>query len=406
MTLGKSFRQSLRWSAVSAVFVSGLNFAQLLLLARLLDKADFGLIAIGQVFLQICLQIQNSVVNNAILHKQVKAITELSALYWVNLAIGLFFGLALWCLAVPVQWYYDDPELLKVVRWLAIIPLTEGLSNTLKVVWQKELAFRKIGSIEMIAALLSVAVSIILAFHGLGWKALAAGVLVKYGVEAFLYLLWQPPFIPVFTFNMREPGFFFRSGAIQSAERLVTLLGSQLDTLIIGKLLGVETLGLYDVLKKLLVRPSSLLNNLIERVTLPLFARLQTRPAYLKKIFLKVVGRLAALNLAGYGFLALFASLFLGLVLGEAWLHYVVEVRLICAFVLIHAILNPLDSLLVALGKVEKWLIANLVFFPFLATGLWIGCHFQLVGALMVMTGAHLIFLSGVWKYIIQPLLK
>jgi O-antigen/teichoic acid export membrane protein len=378
---------------------------QLLVLARLLDKSAFGMIAIGQAALQICLQIQNSMLNNAILHRQETEPAALSALYWWNAGVGIFFGLLLWCLASPIAWYYEKPDLISVARWLSLIPITEGLSNTMKVIWQKEMAFKKIGRIEMAAVLLSFVASLTMAIQGMGWKALVGGFLVRHATEAILYVGWRPPFLPAFHFRLENASFYFRASTIQSAERLVTMASAQLDTILIGKLLGLETLGLYDILKRLLVRPSNLLNHLVERVTLPLFAKLQVRPLFLRNLFLQTTAKLAALNLAGYSAIAVFAGNFLYFAFGKSWEIHSLEVRLMCVFVLIQALLNPIDALLVAVGKIEKWLVANLIFLPFLALSIWIGCQFQLAGSLLAMTLSYLFFLLVVWQVIVKKTL-
>ncbi len=363
------------------------------------------MVAIGQAALQICLQIQNSMLNNAILHRQETEPAALSALYWCNAGVGIFFGLMLWLLAFPIAWYYENPDLISVARWLALIPITEGLSSTMKVIWQKELAFKKIGTIEMAAILLSFAASLAMAMQGMGWRALVGGLLVRHATEAILYISWRPPFLPSFQFRLENASFYFRASTIQSTERLVTMAGAQLDTILIGKLLGLETLGLYDILKRLLVRPSSLLNHLVERVTLPLFAKLQARPLFLRKMFLNTTAKLAALNIVGYSAVAIFAGIFLRTAFGNAWEIHSLEVRLMCAFVLIQALLNPIDALLVAVGKIEKWLVANLIFLPFLALSLWIGCQFELAGSLLAMTLSYFFFLLVVWQVIVNKTL-
>lgn len=399
MRLSSRFRGGLRWSAVSAVVTSGLQFLQLLLLARLLDKTDFGRFAAVSLFFQLCLQIQDCGINNAILHRQENDQKQLSALFWANLALGVFLGTALWAAGGAISIWYDDPILNSVTRKFALIMPFMGAAATFKVLLQKQMDYRRIGTVEMVSSVVSFVTTLWLALAGFGLQSLVWGVMIRYLTEVLLYCTWKPFLRPAFSFRLNDGRFYFRFGMIQVGERLVTLLTSQADTLLIGRLLGMDALGIYDVIKRLLVRPSSLLNSIVERAALPLYARLQHRQQLLKKIFLILLERIATLHFFCYGMLVAMADYLLPLLLGEQWLEHSKTFSLLAAFVFLHCLLNPVDSLLVATGKVEQWLTANLLLLPVLALAVGLGCQAGLEGAILAQFVVFGLFLWVVyWK--------
>jgi O-antigen/teichoic acid export membrane protein len=406
MRLSNRFRRGLQWSAIAAFSTAGLQFLQLLALARLLDKADFGKFAVASLFFQICLQIQDTGINNTVLHRQESDRKQLSALLWANLLLGMVLGILLWLCGSLISYWYNEPVLKGVVRQLALFMPLIGAAALCKVLHQKQLDYRFIGSVEMAASAVGFIVALVLAFKGFGLQALVWGALVRYGTEALGYLMWNSPLRPEFTFRLQDSRFYLRLGMVQTGERLVTMLASQADILLIGKLLGMETLGIYDVIKRLLVRPSSLVSHIVERVALPLYARIQQRRMMLKKTFFIILQRLVTLHFFVYGTLILLANFLLPLFLGNEWAPHTNIFRLMAAFVFLHCLLNPVDSLLVAIGKIDQWLWANLLLLPVLAFSLCVGSHLGLSAAISAQIIVFSLFFVMVYQVILSKQLE
>lgn len=406
MKLSNRFRRGVKWSGIAAVITSVMQFLLLLLLARLIDKGDFGRLAAASLFFQISLQIQDFAINNTILHRQEEDPKQLSALFWANLFLGIFLFSTLWSIGGAISWWYGDSELKSVVSQFALLMPFMGAAATFKVLHQKRMDYKHIGSVEMLAALASVALTLILALQGHGLQALVWGIMARYLLEALLYLSWKPQFRPAFSFQFKGGNIYWRLGLAQTGERIITLLTSQMDTLLIGKLLGMEALGIYDVIRRLLIRPSNLLNNIIERVALPLYARLQYRKLVLKRVFNLLLKRIATFHFFGYGMFIIMANFLVPFFLGKEWAEHVTLFRLVAGFVFLHCLLNPVDSLLVALGKIDKWLWANLLFLPLITVSITFGCQVSLKWAVMAQIAAFCIFLVMVYAFILGKLLE
>src|SRR5688572_8431806 len=108
MTLRKQALSGIRWTSLSSLIRACLQLLQIAILARLLDSADFGLMALVvaiAAFLQIFADMGLS---SAIVHHQEISQRQLSSLYWLN--VGTALGLTLlMVLAGPlVARFYED----------------------------------------------------------------------------------------------------------------------------------------------------------------------------------------------------------------------------------------------------------------------------------------------------------
>ena len=77
-----------KWTTFSTVFKAILQLIQLMILARFLDKSDFGILAILMLFVSFSQVFVDFGIGKAIVHYQNISRRELSTLYWINI---LFF---------------------------------------------------------------------------------------------------------------------------------------------------------------------------------------------------------------------------------------------------------------------------------------------------------------------------
>ncbi|MGH2623948.1 MAG: oligosaccharide flippase family protein, partial [Sphingobacterium sp.] len=86
---------------------------------------------------------------------------------------------------------------------------------------------------------------------------------------------------------------FFEFGLYQMGEKMLNYFSGNFDTLIIGKVLGMNALGLYNIAKTLSLKPYQILNPIITKVAFPLFAKVQDDVILLKRAYLKIVNLLS-----------------------------------------------------------------------------------------------------------------
>ena len=363
MSIQKTFFAGIRWTGFSSLLSFALGLLQVVLLTRYLE--NFAWIAIAGVFVNIGIQIQNAGINTAIVQSNHLTRLQLSTAYWINLGFGGALFVISIGLAFILRWVYESSVLLPIFILYSLVFLIQAFVVQYKALLQKNFHFQVLSAAEGLGVVFGFAFSVTTALLGWGAYALVGGYVMRYLAEGIWILIFgRQAFIPVLEWDLQSVHPLIQFGGWHLAERLVTHFSSQIDTLLIGKLLGSEALGTYDVFKRVLVRPLNLLNDVFEKVTFPVFSKFQSDITTQKKLYLNLLNHLGAINFPLLVFLAIAAEPIIHLLFGAQWLEGVPVFRLLCAFCLLHFLLNPVDTLLLANGKIKFWLYANISFVP------------------------------------------
>lgn len=404
MSIQKTFFAGIRWTGLSSLLSFVLGLLQVALLARYLEKSDFAWVAIAGVFVNIGIQLQQAGINSAIIQQPQLTRTQLSTAYWLNVAFGgALFGIA--CIvALILRWVYESPILLPIFILYSLIFLIQAFVVQYKALLQKNFHFQTLSAAEGIGVIAGFLFAVITAMLGWGAYALIGSYMVRYMAEAIWVLIaGRQQFTPAIEWNWQSIKPLVDFGGWHLTERLVTHFSSQLDILLIGKLLGSEALGTYDVFKRVLVRPLNLLNDIFEKVTFPVFTKFQTDISLQKKLYLNLLTHLGAINFPLLVFLAIAAEPIIQLIFGAQWIEGVPIFQLLCLFCLLHFLLNPVDTLLLAHGKIKLWLYANMALVPLQILLLTIGSQHGLAAVTLANIVAYTIFTLTTYFWIVFP---
>lgn len=362
----------LRWSIVEKVSLAIVGFVQLLVVVRYIGKADLGLMAILNTVLSFAGIFSDLGLGNSILHKQEKNHNKLSSLFWFYVMTGVLLNI-LFVLISPILAYFFEERALTPVMIIASFTFSiNGFALLYQAIFYKELDFRVLSQIQIAVTGASFFCVIILAVLGYGVYALVIGVVVRSTVNViFLTLAGKKYFIPSLYFKMQEVREHIRFAIFQTGERIINTINTQSDVLIVGKLLGTEVLGVYDIFKQLLSRPMQLINPVITRISLPVLAKVQAEPARAGNLYIRQIQYLASVNFPIYIFLALSSEPVIYYFLTETWLSPTTNLLFIlfCMYYMVYTIQNPIGTLIIATGQVHRSFYYNLVilfFLPFL----------------------------------------
>ena len=184
-------RQSIlgaKWMTLSTGLVSVFAILKISILARFLDKTDFGLMALVTLS-GIYEFIYEYGPPAAILHKQNISNNEYASLYWLNLVFSIFLYIVLILLTPLMANFYSENELLVLLPIVGLSLIISGAGQQFKTIEQKELHFKYIALVEISASFLSLFLSIILAVKGFGVYALVYSALLLYTFSNSVYLI-------------------------------------------------------------------------------------------------------------------------------------------------------------------------------------------------------------------------
>ncbi len=352
-----------KWITLSTVVSIVVQFAQVALLARLLDPADFGVVAVSNLIIGFFVTFANLGFANSIIYKQESDRTVLSTLYWLNMLVGVVIFLIIQLGTPAIVAFYKEPKLTRVLQLSSFYFVIVYVGQLYMFLLEKELRFKSVATVDIGGTVVGAIATATLAYMGFAEMSLIIGQLVSQTVKSTLQVwLGRSLFWPQFRFAFSKIREHLQFGLFNLADGILGYVQSNADNFFIGSILGVKMLGYYQLAYQLAVFPIIRLNPIILQVAYPILAKMQGDNAGLKRAYLKILDALSFTNLPLLAGLFITAESVVPLMYGPGWDE---SARLVQIFVfvgLFSCLGHPLFTLAFTKGK------PNLLFYLNVAT--------------------------------------
>ncbi len=288
------------------------------ILARLLFPAEYGLIAMAYPVIAF-LQVFNDIgLGQAVVQRPTLVQEQVSALFWVNIAISCLLTLVVALLAPLAAWVYGEPRLVLLTMVLGLIFPITAIGILPNALLARHMRFGQVAQNEVIAMLTGAIVTILCAWAGLSYWSLLVGQFAN--AIAGVILVWVVtswrPGLPKFAASAWGDVKF---GANITLSNLATFATTSGDNMIVGLTAGKIPLGLYDRSYNLVVRPVGQMMTPLSRVALPLLSRLVGKPEEYRAAYLQMF-RIATLLIVPAMLLCISnGSTLINVLLGPRW---------------------------------------------------------------------------------------
>lgn len=304
------------WVIAWRVATRNLGLISTLVLVRLLQPADFGLVALATGFINSvdalsALGIQDSLVRDPSPDRD-----AYDTAFTLGVVRALVTASLIALMAFPLGSFFDDNRLGIVMLALAAGTLISGFESIGTVKFRRNLAFRSEFDLLVRSRLCGVVSTILVAAIWHSYWALVAGILVNRSVRLVQSYRIAPERIRfTLTAWRRLIGFSLWSWA----GALATQVRDRSDSVVIGRLLGTGAVGVFSAGLELGHLATTELVEPLNRVLFPGFASLHAGGERLKSMFLGAVGLgLLLLLPAGVG-ISIVADPMVTLALGAQW---------------------------------------------------------------------------------------
>lgn len=379
--LNSKMVNSTLWFAITRIWIQAISWVATLILARLLTPADYGLFAMALAAISLLDLFREVGLGTAIIQRQTLEKQTLDTIFWIVSATSFLLFMAALAGAPIAAGYYKDARLVWMIRSLAIIFLLSALGTVPYSLLTKEIDFKKRSLAEAYGVIISLPVSIGLAYFGYGVKALIAGHIARVFVMNISMLLscgWRPGFQLVFT-GMRQ---IFGFSLQVAAASIVTRLSNIATPAIVGRLLGNANLGIYTMADSLGNNPfQKLSTTIINQLSLPVFSKLQNDSDQLKYYYLNISRYLVMIGLPIQFGMFLVADDMVALFLGEKWMSAIPLVYVFSLSGIFYILPLPSSPLLTARGKASLNLRFSWFFTASTICALLVGAKFSLIWA-------------------------
>lgn len=357
---GKKAAASFLFKLTESVGTQGISFVVSVILARLLDPSDYGVLTMLTVFIAVSQVFVQSGLNTALIQKKDVDETDLSSVFYVSLLIAAALYALLFFLAPAIGAFFGMDALSPVLRVLALVLLPGALVSVQNAVIARQMAFRRLMAASLLSTALSGAVGIGMAAAGLGYWALVGQQLTNQLALA-LVLLRMVKWRPRALFSWARVRVLIRFGWKLLASSLLETGYNNLRTAVIGKQYAQETLGFYNRGKQFPELVMNAVNGSIQSVMLPVLSDEQDDMLRMKQMMRRSVMVSSFLVLPMMAGLAAVAEPLIRLLLTDKWLPCVPFLQICCidfAFYPIHtANLQAIN----AMGRSDVFLRLELI---------------------------------------------
>jgi PST family polysaccharide transporter len=126
-----------------------------IVLARLLDPKDYGLVAMVTAITGILASLRDFGLSSASVQRVTINKEQTSTLFWINLLLGGFLTIAVLSLGPALSSFYHEPRLIGITSVLAIGFLINGAGAQHSALLQRELRFTSLAFIDLSSLLVS-----------------------------------------------------------------------------------------------------------------------------------------------------------------------------------------------------------------------------------------------------------
>jgi teichuronic acid exporter len=398
------------WALLEKFSVQIMQFIVAVVLTRLLDPKDFGLIVLATIFSGISYAISDGGFEKTLIQKKVILPIQIDTIFYLNAILGALLTLVLYFVSPFIAGFFDEPNLTPVLRVISVGIFLNALSQVQRTLLMKELKFKKLSIGSIISSVGGGIVGITLAVLGYGVWALVYSALTAQFLVLLVFWIkssWYPS--PRFSFDSIKVMLPFGLNVLFSS--ILFYFIQQFSNFIIGKFFSGRDLGFVNRGSKTPEMITNVLHSVVLKISFPLFAKAQHDEELFNKLLKRLVQTIAFFSFPLLFFLFVNAKDIVVLLFTSKWLGSVVFLQIFC----IVKIFDPLVTLFreVILAKGEAKLISKTIAITsalevlLILAGVLIGLHYVIVALAISMAfqyGLYLIILGR--RININPLIQ
>jgi len=338
-----------------------IGFVLLVVLGRLLEPKDFGLIGMVALLFTISNVLIDAGLGQSLLRNSKSDDYHFSVIFTYNAIIGFLLYSILFLIAPFISYFYNEPELTIIVRILGISVIIGSLSSIQQVHLIKTLNFKKLSYLSLISSVIGAAIGIGMAYYGFGIWSLIFTTLS--GQVLLLILLWcfsgwKPKKLVL------DRGVFslhFNFGFSLMLTNLIDAFSRNIYNVILGKKYNPEVVSYYyrsDSFRHIIVMSLITATN---KVSYPLLASIQENKTLFAESYKKVILILSFVVTPILIYCYFFANDVIVFLLSEKWKGMTIYFQLICLSGLLYPLTSFNTNALSVIGKSNRVLQLALI---------------------------------------------
>jgi len=368
-----------------------------MVLSRLLSSYEFGVVAAIQIVISFADIFWMLGVGAAIVQKKVLSNDDITTGNTLNITFGLSIYALIFVFASAIANFIglDNIVMLRVLAVVFVIHSISGVSESLL---QKEMDFKSIGIINILALFFYGISASLLALLNFGVWSLIIAQLLQVLVKTILSLFRRPIKITL-AIKKKSAKELMYFGTGFTLSKVFNNIANQGDYFVVNRTLGVSALGFYNRSYQLLMIPTNIIGTVMDQVLFPLLSKYQEVNEKLRYVFFNINSLIALIAFPVTIISLTMSTELVHIVLGNKWDSTIVPFRILIISLFFRMAYKICDSLVRSLGAVYKRLWIQIIYAITIITGAFMGKEWGINGVAAAVTTAIII------NYILMTLL-
>ena len=318
------------WSFADNFMTIGCSFVIGIVLARILSPSDYGTVGVMSIFLSLANVFVDCGFGTAIIRKKNRTQEDMSTAFYFNIGVGAFVYLVLFLISPLVAEFFRMPVLIVLLRVLALCVFFNSLSIVQVAQFTANLKIKTIATVNVCTQIPMGLVGIYFAYQGFGvWTLVIQQVGSSLLKTLLLWILskWRPSLI----FNKESFKYLFNFGWKLLSANLIGTFFNEIYSFVIGRFLGASQLGLYSKANHLATQPRQILQNVINRVVLPIMVETQGNTDKVRSVYSRLIQMVCFVVFPVYFLLMTIAKPFILFIWTSKWEGTIVLFMICCA---------------------------------------------------------------------------
>lgn len=387
------------WTVASYGISQILRFGSNLVLTRLLFPEVFGLMSLAYVFITGLHLFSDLGIHTSLIQNKRGDEPDFLNTAW-TLQIIRSVGLWLCCviIAIPAATFYKEPQLAWVLPIAGLGTLIAGFNSTGLASLTRKLAVKQVLIYELGGQIVGIGVMLIWAWFERSVWALLVGTLAASIVQLVWSHVISPDSLNRLVLEKKAVGEIFSFGKWIFLSTALTFFAMQSDRLILGKLLGLQLLGVYGIALTLAEVPKQVTLAVSGKVVFPMFSRFASLP---RSEFRDKIrrGRLPILLVTAptLAVMISFGDILITTLYDYRYANAAWMIPLLALGIWPLILTTTIEGALFAMGNPTPSTWGNFYSFLALASGIWVGFHlFGMVGAVAAVPLSNIPFYAAV----------
>jgi lipopolysaccharide exporter len=400
--LGRRMAKGALWTVLMRFTVRSIGAISMVVLARLLLPADFGLVVLATMVVGFVELASEFSFATYLIRSQDIDRSYYDTAWTLSVLRGALIAVVLVVSASAAADFFKEPKLQNVLYLLALVSLVDGLDNIGIVDFQKSMNFGRDFRFTVQTKLVSFAITLVLAVLLRNYWALVIGTVGgRCAALAFSYAMH--PYRPRISFA--RSGTILRFSKWVLARNLLNFGQRQAYAFVIGKILNPPSVGLYSLAREISAMATSELVIPVQRVMLPGLSTLEREPVAMRRTFLDALGLIVMLALPlGVG-IGLVADPLVRVAMGRNWVEAIPVLQILAIAGVARVFTANSDAQFFALNLPHlTTVLAGFGAVVGIASMLWGAANWGLTGAAWAASGTALLQLlltyAMVWRVI------